>query len=299
MEENEKGMMMTMGDLPESCISHILCFTTPRDVCRLSAVNQTFRLAGNSDSVWNKMLPIQYPHLLARLDSPLEISSKKELYFALCQPNWIDGKAKKFWIERATGKLCYMLSARNLDITWGDDNRYWNWISQDESSFKEIAELVAVCWLEVKGQFDCKLLSPGAAYSVSFRLKVHESPRGIIRNFGRRAMIPHMPRAYGWNRKPLKFSLTTPCGDHQIYARYLSDMDKPVETEGYQMAPFRHVEEGWMEFDAGRFVVEEKEDNPGDIEFCMREWEGGSWKGGLLLEGVKILPTSLVTERAE
>jgi len=300
MEENEKGMMMTMGDLPESCISHILCFTTPRDVCRLSAVNQTFRLAGNSDSVWNKMLPIQYPHLRARFDSPLEISSKKELYFALCHPNWIDGQTKKFWIERATGKLCYMLSARNLDITWGDDDRYWNWISQDESSFNEIAKLVEVCWLEVKGQFDCKLLSPGAAYSVSFRLKVNESPRHIIQNFGRRVIIPFLPRAYGgWSHKPVKFSLTTPCGDHQIYARYLSDMDKPVETEGYQMAPFRHVEEGWMEFDAGRFVVEEKGDNPGNIEFCMREWDGGNWKRRLLLEGVKILPTSLVRERAE
>jgi len=299
MEENEKGAMTTLGDLPESCISHMLCFTTPRDVCRLRAVSRTFRSAGNSDSVWEKMLPIQYPCLLARLDSPLEICSKKELYFALCHPNWIDGRTKKFWIERATGKLCFMLSARNLNITWGDDDRYWHWISQDESSFKEMAELVAVCWLEVTGKFDCKLLSPGAAYSVSFRLKVHKSPRGIIRTFGLRSFIPPMPRAYGWNRKPVKFSLTTPCGDHQIYARYLSDMDRPVETEGYQMAPFNYVEEGWMEFDAGRFVVEEKGDNPGNIEFCMREWEGGNWKGGLILEGVTILPTSLVRERAE
>jgi hypothetical protein len=102
MEENEKGMMMTMGDFPESCISHILCFTTPRDVCRLGVVNQTFRLADNSDSVWDKMLPISYSHLLARLDSPLEISSKKELYFSLCHPNWIDDRTKKFWIERDT-----------------------------------------------------------------------------------------------------------------------------------------------------------------------------------------------------
>eukprot|EP00253_Pinus_taeda_P020943 PITA_20943 len=292
-----------MGDLPESCISHILCFTTPRDICRFSAVNHTFSSAGNSDSVWDKMLPIQYRHLLARMDSPLEICSKKELYFALCHPNWIDGRTKKFWIERDTGKLCFSLSAKNLNITLGDDNRYWRWISQDESSCKDIVELIAVCWLEVKGQFDCKLLSPGAAYSVSFRLKVHES--GIIRNFGRGFILPvppyppPLPRAYGWNRKPVKFSITTPCGDHQIYARYLSDMNKPVETEGYQMAPFRHVEERWMEFYAGRFVVQEKGDNPGSVEFCMREWEGGNWKGGLLLEGVKILPTSLVRERAE
>lgn len=293
--ENEKGLM-GLGDLPESCVSLILILNTPRDVCRLSTVSQTFRLAGNSDSVWEKMLPIQYRHLLERLDSPLEFSSKRELYFSLCHPNLIDGRTKMFWIERATGKLCFILSPRDLHITWGDDNRYWHWISRDDSSFKEIAELVTVCWLEVRGQFDLKLLSPGSTYAISFRLKLNESRRGITRNFGHRAMVPPWPRPYGWNHKPVKFSVTTPDGDHQIYARYLSDLDKPVENNEYQMTPFRHVEDGWIEFDAGRFVVEEEGDNPGKIEFCMREWEGGNWKGGLLLDGIKIQPTSLFQE---
>jgi hypothetical protein len=296
-EENEKEMMR-MAELPENCISKILCFTTPKDVCRLSAVSQTFLLAGNSDVVWEEMLPTQYPCLLARLDSPLEISSKKELYFTLCHPNWIDGGTKKFWIERDKGKLCFMLPARDLDIKWGDDNRYWNWISQNDSCCEEIAELIAVCWLEVKGQFDCKLLSPGTAYTISFRLKLHEPPCGIC-HIVVRAFNPTFYQAYGWNCKPVKFSVTTPNGEsHKIYARYLSDIDKPVENEGYQMTPLRHVEEGWMEFDAGRFVVEEG-DTPGKIEFCMSEWEGGNWKGGLLLEGVKIQPASLGTEIIE
>nr|ADE77925.1 unknown [Picea sitchensis] len=288
--------MNSMEELPESCISQILSFTTPRDVCRLSAVSHTFRLAGNSDPVWEKMLPVQYRHLLARLDSPLQFSSKRELYFTLCHPNSIDGRTKKFWIEQATGKLCFMLSARDLNITWGDDRRYWHWISQDDSSFKEIAELVAVCWLEVRGQFDCEFLSPGTAYTVSFRLKLHKSPLRIGRIF-RRRFIRFFPRTDGWDHKPVKFSVTTPCGDHQEYARYLRNTDTPVGNEGYQMTPFRHVEEGWMEFDAGRFVVPEDGDNSGMIKFCMREWEGGDWKGGLLLGGVKIQPTSLVNER--
>jgi len=295
MDENEKGLM-GLGELPESCISLIVGLTTPGDVCRLSAVSQTFRLAGNSDSVWEKMLPVQYRHLLARLDTPLHFSSKRELYFALCHPNLIDGRTKKFWIERATGKLCFILSPRDLHITWGDDTRYWHWISRDDSSFKEIAELVTVCWLEVQGQFDCKLLTPGTAYTISYRLKLNQSRRGINRNFGHRAMIPHLSRPYGWNHKPVKFSVTTAGVEQQIYALYLSDTDKPVENDGYQMTPLRHVEEGWMEFDAGRFVVEEEGDNPGEIEFCMREWEGGNWKGGLLLDGVKIQPTSSFKE---
>ena len=87
----------------------------------------------------------------------------------------------------------------------------------------------------MRGQFDCNNLSPGEAYNVSFRLKFHESTHGIIRNFGRRAIIPPLPRAYGWKRKPVKFSVTTPCGDHRTCSvfDYLSDMDQPVETEAY------------------------------------------------------------------
>lgn len=81
MEESKKGMTITMGDFPRSCISpHLEMFV----------VNQTFNSADNSDSVWDKVLP----HLLARMDSTLEICSKKELYFAQCHPDWIDEKTK-------------------------------------------------------------------------------------------------------------------------------------------------------------------------------------------------------------
>jgi len=56
-------------------------------------------------------------------------------------------------------------------------------------SFKEIAELVTVCWLEVRGLFDCKVLSPGTEYTISFRVKLRESRRGVNRIFGHRATI--------------------------------------------------------------------------------------------------------------
>ena len=40
--------------------------------------------------------------------------------------------------------------------------------------------------------------------------------------------------------------------------------------------------------------MEEEEDNPGLIKFCMIEYEGG-----LLLRGIKIQPTSLFNERTD
>ena len=39
------------------------------------------------------------------------------------------------WVERSTAKVGYMLSARDLTITWGDDDRYWCWVSREDSRF--------------------------------------------------------------------------------------------------------------------------------------------------------------------
>ena len=38
------------------------------------------------------------------------------------------------------------------------------------------------------------------------------------------------------------------------------------------MDSFRHVEEGWIEFDAGRIGVEENGDNPGKVELQFQQF---------------------------
>ena len=40
---------------------------------------------------------------------------------------------QSFQLDRKSGKKCYMLSARSLAITWGDDDRNWNWITMPDS----------------------------------------------------------------------------------------------------------------------------------------------------------------------
>jgi hypothetical protein len=35
------------------------------------------------------------------------------------------------WLDKATGGKCYMLSARALNISWGDEPNYWRWIHLD------------------------------------------------------------------------------------------------------------------------------------------------------------------------
>lgn len=82
--------MNGFDDLLVECISNIISFTSPRDVCVIAAVSKTFASAAQSDSVWEKFLPQEYA---ARISQPRVFSSKKEIYFALCDQFLVeDGK---------------------------------------------------------------------------------------------------------------------------------------------------------------------------------------------------------------
>lgn len=74
-----------MRGLPEGCISHILSLTSPRDACRCSLVSTKFRSAAESDTVWEGFLPWRFKDFISCSVSPLLFSSKKALYFHLCQ----------------------------------------------------------------------------------------------------------------------------------------------------------------------------------------------------------------------
>ncbi|CAH2068002.1 unnamed protein product [Thlaspi arvense] len=69
-----------MNNLPEDCIAKILSLTTPRDVCRLSAVSRIFSSAADSDDVWNHFLPSEFP---AGFAAPEGLPTRKRLFFSL------------------------------------------------------------------------------------------------------------------------------------------------------------------------------------------------------------------------
>ncbi|KAK5795173.1 hypothetical protein PVK06_036431 [Gossypium arboreum] len=138
MEERKgKGKIMCgtldLSALPLDCITLIISFTSPRDACRLSLVSTVFNSATESDAVWESFLPSQYEALIP---SSLSLSSKKQLYLSLCEnPLLIEAGRKSFWLERGSGKKCYMLSPRDLTIRWSvDTSWYWRWVSIPEAS---------------------------------------------------------------------------------------------------------------------------------------------------------------------
>ncbi|KAH1071466.1 F-box protein PP2-B15 [Glycine max] len=114
--------------LPYDCFAHILSFTSTQDVCRSSLVSSIVQSMADSDAVWEKFLPLNHQEIVSRLVPPsLLCSSKKELFVKLCKPRPIDDGNKMLSIEKTTGKICYLLSARQLSITWGNSSLYWSW----------------------------------------------------------------------------------------------------------------------------------------------------------------------------
>ncbi|KAJ6816102.1 protein PHLOEM PROTEIN 2-LIKE A1-like [Iris pallida] len=146
-----------------------------------------------------------------------------------------------------------MLFARDLQITWSEDQKYWQWVCLKETSDMEIeaASLLNVCWLEIHGRFDTSLLSPGATYDVSF--------------------VVMMELGYGW-ATPVNLRLVLP--DGSVQQRRESLLDRP----GGQ----------WIELKAGELAA--RKDQAGQMEFSLYEYEGGQWKRGLIVKGVLVRP---------
>ncbi|KAI3885852.1 hypothetical protein MKX03_016014 [Papaver bracteatum] len=293
-------MMELINLLPENCIAHILSFTTPRDICRSSLVSPVFRLAGESNVVWEKFLPSDYRDIVSRLCSPVApCSSTKELYFHLCNPARIEEGKMTFSLEKSSGKKCYMISARELLITWGDEPMYWIWKSIPQSRFSEVAELRTICWLEIHGKFSRKMLSTDTNYAAYLILKVTE-------------------RAYGLDTLPSETSVEV--GDQRSsFSAYLCHCDNnkkspdklcflhrfellsgQVVGEEHRLPCCR--DDGWMEIELGKFFshggggggggCDCGGDGDGDeVKMSLLEVNGYHLKGGLVIEGIEIRPT--------
>ncbi|KAJ8753025.1 hypothetical protein K2173_008812 [Erythroxylum novogranatense] len=283
--------------LPEDCIENFVSLSGPRDTCRLSVISSRFRSAAESDAVWQKYLPPDYRSIIARsTDSSMlkRFSSLKDLYFSLCDnPILIDGAKLSFSLDKSTGKKCYMLSARNLVIVWGDTPWYWKWTSEPECRFGEVAELIQVCWLEIRGKISASLLSPATFYSAYL---VFTSATGT----------------YGFDYRPLEVSMgpagaesPTPSvyldagkGRRQRYQTgrrriglgsrmFMSVMQMQAPMPVVESDP-RERKDGWFEIELGEFFNKEGEE--GEIEMSVLEIKGGNWKGGIIVQGIEIRP---------
>ncbi|KAL1549609.1 putative F-box protein PP2-B12 [Salvia divinorum] len=287
--------------LPEDCIATALSLTSPKDVCRLSAVASTFRSASQSDAVWGRFLPSDYLHIISLAldggDSLLsQFHSKKDLYLHLCDhPILIDDGRKSFQLEKLSGKKGYMLSARDLYIVWGDTPQYWRFISLPESRFPEVAELLDVCWFEIRGKIKMNMLSLGtnyAAYLVfSCKSRVHgldhQSAEGYVGVSGnesekrRVCLDPEGAQRHRYQLIPRRVGL--------FYHHHLAQMRNPEAMLPEEEPEYpKQRGDGWMEVELGECFVKEGQD--GELEVSVMEVKGGNWKSGIIVQGIEIRP---------
>ncbi|KAL4318888.1 hypothetical protein GQ457_18G010170 [Hibiscus cannabinus] len=268
-----------LSDLPQDCIAAVISLTSPRDACRLSLVSTTFKSVSESDAVWERFLPSG----LNLIPSSLSCSSKKQLYLSLCEnPLLIHGGRKSIQVERGSGKKVYMLSARDLSIVWGDTPTYWRWISIPDSRFEEVAELVNVCWLEIRGKIAVSMLSPMTHYKAYLVFKPTTGAYGL--HYQAAEVSFGVVGAQVWKRAVL---LDADRGHPRRVGRLNRCRFLRMQTE-----TAKGRGDGWLEIELGELLNDGSRCSDGEteVEMSVLEVKGGNWKGGLIVQGIEIRP---------
>lgn len=127
---------MEIEGLPEELLTEVIARTSPQDACRAAAVSPpALRATADSDVVWSRFLPRDLPRLAENEIPSAPLSSKGLFQRLAVQPALLPGKLVSMRLDRVTGAKCYTLSARALNIAWGDTLRYWHWIHVDVDEY--------------------------------------------------------------------------------------------------------------------------------------------------------------------
>ncbi|KAM1052238.1 hypothetical protein ACFX19_034276 [Malus domestica] len=266
LDDDHHHVHMDLQELPEGCIAKVVSLTTPRDACRFSAVSKSFMSAADSDAVWDKFLPPDIPSILSHSSSSsssTSSSSKKKLYFTLCEnPVLVDDGKMSFTLDKWSGKKCYMISPKDLIIIWGDNPEYWKWISLANSRFEEVAALVVVWWLDIRGKIDTRILSPSTVYKAYLVFMLSERARGFDRD------DPSEVKIGFFGKEETSSKRTVFLGQER------SRKKRP---------------DGWLEVEIGEFFCPGEEDG-GLMEMTCRDFDIHRMKRGLIVQGIEVRP---------
>ncbi|XP_075650337.1 putative F-box protein PP2-B12 [Castanea sativa] len=271
MAEAEGKRLRSKPELPEECMREIVSRLNPKEWCRGCAVSQKFREACESDENWVRFLPPDWLAILSRSSAHLHFTSFKQLYLHLSDnPILIDANSMSFFLDKLSGKKCYLLSARDLCIIWGDTPPFWSWVSKPESRFLpksrflQVAELDHLWWFDISCKISTSMLSPKTNYAAYLVFKLRSRASG----FG--------------SRYPLNASITTTQGG-EVY-------EQTVCLRSLVREPRLQRKDGWLEAKMGDFFNEGGKDD--ELEIRLREVESGRCKSGLIFEGIEIRPTN-------
>ncbi|XP_062109103.1 F-box protein At2g02240-like [Humulus lupulus] len=260
---------MEISQLPEECISLIISLTSPRDACRSALVSPLFRSVSDSDVVWERFLPPDYQKVISQaVVFPQTTFTKKSLYFHLSHyPILIGDGNMSFSVERESGKKCYMVGARKLDIAWGDTPQYWKWASLPDSRFLEVAILEHVWWLHVTAKLETEILSPKTTYAAYLVFKLEENQ-------------------YNFDRRPVELRVQLERREEMEGFNAFLD---PSSRNNINMSLIpRDRGDGWKEIEMGHFFNEDGED--GLVLCTLKEVSCSMSWSGLVVQGIELRP---------
>jgi hypothetical protein len=198
------------------------------------------------------------------------------------------------WLDRETGVKCYMLSARNLFIVWGDTPEYWTWIPLDDSSrFSEAAQLMGVCWFEIRGKIHSSMLSQDTTYAAYMVFKTTDDFDGLD--------YPVQEASISAGATNVTRRVCLQCNDDEEDDDGVPENYRPISLfpqprlrrrNGRIVSHEENVtfpqerDDGWMELELGEFFIEGGDD--GDVSLSLMETKGGNWKSGLIVQGIEI-----------
>uniref|UniRef100_A0A0A9EI00 F-box domain-containing protein n=1 Tax=Arundo donax TaxID=35708 RepID=A0A0A9EI00_ARUDO len=195
------------------------------------------------------------------------------------------------WLDRESGAKCYMLSARALHISWGETPEYWEWIPLVDSRFSEGAELLDVCWLEIRGKIHSKMLSQNSTYTAFIVFKIADGSYGLD--------FPNQEASIsiGENRLTRRVCLHGNGNVEEVHQNYRPDTmpaigarfrrrNRRVPPPGAIVLFPQKRADNWMELEMGKFYNEEGDD--GEVSISLMETKGGNWKRGLIVQGIEI-----------
>jgi hypothetical protein len=143
--------------------------------------------------------------------------------------------------------------------------------------FPEVAELLHVCWLEIRGKINTLALSPNTLYVTYLVFK--------------------MINAYGFEYYPVELSVDIKGGQSSTKIVCLADPNarrrhrsRIIVTEPNRVLRLQRPNvrsDGWLEIEMGEFFsgLEDEE-----VQMSVIDIKGGHWKRGFFVEGIEVRP---------
>ncbi|CAK7336985.1 unnamed protein product [Dovyalis caffra] len=181
---------------------------------------------------------------------------------ALSGPHW-KGDGSSVSSDSACPATC-RVPAKALNIIWGNDPRFWQWIklSEEETGsigFNEGTMLLQVNWVEVTGKLSTTVFNVASTtkYELYYVMKFQVD-------------------AFGWHSVPINFRVRL-SGQESVRSIVLQS--------------YREKHDVWHEICGGEFTV--SKNAAGVVEFGMFEVDSDWWKGSMVLAGIKIRPKAV------